>query len=111
MRSPALIRPATLERLSSGLRHRHIPKTSQSVFSRRYSARWEPTIPVMPVIKARLTAIARTVLFDWYAESSNSVSGCQEQGARRRNRVGVGGGLPAKHLTVGVFHTAREKCR
>src|SRR5205814_9734767 len=53
-----LIRQAMLARLSSGLRHRHIPTTSQSVRSSRNSAKWEPTIPVMPVMRARRAAIS-----------------------------------------------------
>jgi hypothetical protein len=35
-----------------------MPTISQSVFARRKSARWDPTIPVTPVINAQVFAIS-----------------------------------------------------
>ena len=51
-RSFLFARSSKCATLSKGLRQRHIPNTSQSVFANKKSAKWEPTMPVMPVIRA-----------------------------------------------------------
>src|ERR1700735_3633129 len=53
MRSLRLICGSRCAILSSGLRQRQSPIISQSVFAMRKSARCDPTIPVMPVMRAR----------------------------------------------------------
>src|SRR5271169_3606209 len=56
MRSRRLICGIRRSRLSSGLRQRMSPMISHCVWSIRYSARCEPTMPLIPVMNARFRA-------------------------------------------------------